>query len=740
MALSLLATLLVGLAPSAEAIAPGPVATTYRSFAEIPARGFYSLDSFVTVLSDEGQTDYMWAQQLRFAKGDQAYVGLQSNGVIDGSRVGKMAIFSVYSGVAGHGSTCDAFTGEGSGFSCRIPYEWVEGREYRLRVHEVCCAEQPAQEERWGAWVLDTVTGTETLIGSITVPGSWGWIESSTTAFTSYFGDLTDCNEMPYAKARFGDLTGDSGRYAAHTDRTETLSACRGVARAWCPTRACYHETGVAPPTGPGGPVVLLGIDAEEDGPGAHGPVENYAQVVTDILSKARGGAGILVVGGGKDPDDDVTSFWKAVIGPIGEELSFVKGRNISLVDFDAYRMVAVASSAAEVGSDSSGLTDTENGFLAKRRREVARFVNGGGGLLGLTQTGLAEPYTYLADLGSFSFHRDLDYEDVDPTPEGRGIGVDNRLDVCCWHDDFTEWPSFLKVLATNAWDVGHEDHAAALGGVSVVIAPPKPTRYRFLHFNMGGAAWEGGRTDKVIEAIRRSIQSSGARPAVVSLNEVCRPQFARLLARLDEYAMAGRFVTAELSAKNCKYKPYGNAILVARRYWTEQKAIVEPLPPIHAGYEEGSWQGEQRNLACVRARFTLVTLVCTTHIDYKSRDVIRKQIARVARVLRANDEPVVLMGDFNAEPQAPALDPIYAPVYGGNSTGRFLEVDSFDDDGNPCRRSTCGSLTTDHKKIDYIFLSEAHWTSLGARVTDATTESDHWILRGSGVLGPPSG
>ncbi|MFK4998901.1 hypothetical protein ACI2OX_21215 [Bacillus sp. N9] len=50
-----------------------------------------------------------------------------------------------------------------------------------------------------------------------------------------------------------------------------------------------------------GGPLILMGIDAEDGGVNGHGPIANYIQVVNSILSNvSNGGSGILVIGGGK--------------------------------------------------------------------------------------------------------------------------------------------------------------------------------------------------------------------------------------------------------------------------------------------------------------------------------------------------------------------------------------------------------------------------------------------------------
>jgi endonuclease/exonuclease/phosphatase family metal-dependent hydrolase len=86
-------------------------------------------------------------------------------------------------------------------------------------------------------------------------------------------------------------------------------------------------------------------------------------------------------------------------------------------------------------------------------------------------------------------------------------------------------------------------------------------------------------------------------------------------------------------------------------------------------------------------------------------------------------------MGDFNERPWSIALDPIYAPSY-ERGEGEFVEVDGFDE-GRQCR---CGSRTL-KRKIDYIFLSEDHWGEIWGKVTRTTTESDHRMLHGGGVL-----
>jgi hypothetical protein len=73
-----------------------------------------------------------------------------------------------------------------------------------------------------------------------------------------------------------------------------------------------------------GGPLVLMGIDAEDCGPGGHGPISVYESVVNDIMSKAtKPGAGILVIGGGKG-EGGPTEFWNQISTDTGHAVTFV--------------------------------------------------------------------------------------------------------------------------------------------------------------------------------------------------------------------------------------------------------------------------------------------------------------------------------------------------------------------------------------------------------------------------------
>ena len=61
------------------------------------------------------------------------------------------------------------------------------------------------------------------------------------------------------------------------------------------------------------------------------------------------------------------------------------------------------------------------------------------------------DPYGYLGQVGAFTFNFPTLWSNVDATEDGENVGItDTNLDVCCWHDEYIDFPDFLQVLAFN--------------------------------------------------------------------------------------------------------------------------------------------------------------------------------------------------------------------------------------------------------------------------------------------------
>jgi endonuclease/exonuclease/phosphatase family metal-dependent hydrolase len=244
--------------------------------------------------------------------------------------------------------------------------------------------------------------------------------------------------------------------------------------------------------------------------------------------------------------------------------------------------------------------------------------------------------------------------------------------------------------------------------------------RQTYLQLNMCGNACNHGGLAVVGNLV--GIIAAG-KPSAVTLNEVCENQYDRL--RADLRAYHGRFDPTGPTCSNGSR--YGNAVLVH----TPGVDLV------------GSWQlpnpagDETRRLMCLNTRppGTSSLVVCVTHISNVQAN-IAAQIDAIAALLHAlgGTHAVLLGGDFNTDPADARLNSLYSTCY-SSGTGAFEEADSA---GCGSRVTTQTRRSTDvlnedtfHRhKLDYIFLSDGHWSTARASTVDAANGlSDHDAL-----------
>lgn len=194
--------------------------------------------------------------------------------------------------------------------------------------------------------------------------------------------------------------------------------------------------------------VVLLGVNAERAITENPALITNYETMLSKMLS-FYGNSNILVIGGGKNQRDEVTSFWRQVEKDLSLRITFVNGaKAIRNQPFSGFSLIAVTSS--EAGTYSGGLTQYENDALAERQADLEVFLNNSGAILGFSQRGLANPYAYVPlTVGGVTAQEGQETSNITPTAEGLMFGLTDSLDKCCWQEEYDA--SFFEVLATNA-------------------------------------------------------------------------------------------------------------------------------------------------------------------------------------------------------------------------------------------------------------------------------------------------
>jgi hypothetical protein len=168
--------------------------------------GYKSFEHVVLPEVDPGpDATYFWAHQFRLIGGEGGYIGLQTKGNRADGSLGKMAIFSIWDAVEAEGPGTTRFGGEGTGWSCRIPYQWQAGRAYGLRVYT-------PGGGWWAGLIRDEATGEVHELGGIRVPGHWRNLDSWSVMWTEWYGGpLGSCNDLPYSSVVFGTPTAEAG-------------------------------------------------------------------------------------------------------------------------------------------------------------------------------------------------------------------------------------------------------------------------------------------------------------------------------------------------------------------------------------------------------------------------------------------------------------------------------------------------------------------------------------------------
>jgi endonuclease/exonuclease/phosphatase family metal-dependent hydrolase len=232
--------------------------------------------------------------------------------------------------------------------------------------------------------------------------------------------------------------------------------------------------------------------------------------------------------------------------------------------------------------------------------------------------------------------------------------------------------------------------------------------------------------------AIVTSINSQSS--TIVTLQEVCRVTYERIIAGLGP-AWTGSFLwTAAISSARCEGSmEWGLAIL---SNWGAPTDVNQTLLP-------NSPNSEPRYLFCGTIVVGGPIRQCVTHFTYESFRVSQAiEVGRQMKEYAYGGGAILLGGDLNINSrscaEAAEVRPIYIRRFGGDGTstcqigyGVGQEVDQRHIGGD----GTYNAATFGSAKIDYIFFSFPRWLAdYDGRATDSQV-SDHRILRGEGTL-----
>ncbi len=246
--------------------------------------------------------------------------------------------------------------------------------------------------------------------------------------------------------------------------------------------------------------------------------------------------------------------------------------------------------------------------------------------------------------------------------------------------------------------------------------SPSGPRTVRVLQYNLCGAAaacpWNAGGSGPGTSVARLVREAVRLRPDLITVNEICLTQYSALKDRLARAGlpMDGTYASALDNVPACGTSGrFGSAVL-SRGDVPDDRQDYRRFT--HTGAETYTGQGRtapvHRGLLCARTRLDAVRLVaCTAHTYAKAPEQLREIRDRMAEF--PADLPLVLAGDLNLPPRAPALALL---------TDRFVEADA-------AQRATAGG-----RKIDYVFATRRHFSARDADVR-AFPESDHALLQG---------
>lgn len=233
-------------------------------------------------------------------------------------------------------------------------------------------------------------------------------------------------------------------------------------------------------------------------------------------------------------------------------------------------------------------------------------------------------------------------------------------------------------------------------------------TTLRIMSFNISSGLTLDGRLDLELTASvieKAEVDIAGLQEVDQNFSERTdfTDQVKWLAKRLNMYVAFGPNLTAHPADAKWPMQAYGNAIVSRYPIRKYQNHLLEKL--------ESGPESEQRGLLEATIDIDDESIAFfNTHLSLNEKQ-LERNIEELLGIIRSQDLPAILTGDFNAEPDSPHMKRIEE------------ELDNIF--GAPASHPETYKKEGDHgQKIDFIFYSR-QWQVLEAETID-TEASDH--------------
>lgn len=179
------------------------------SVANVASAGLSDITFPISMPNAPHVSGYYFAQQFNFVgEDDVGYTGLQPREDSGSSSVVHAVFSSFINGTTSSDSNCSNGADGGAGVSCSVDVDSTYADGYLLEIKNT-------EGTTWTGTLVDSVTGTQTHIGSYTLPSGSQGIEGSQVGFVEYYPWNSEashtCSSLPKTEVKFGIPTTSSG-------------------------------------------------------------------------------------------------------------------------------------------------------------------------------------------------------------------------------------------------------------------------------------------------------------------------------------------------------------------------------------------------------------------------------------------------------------------------------------------------------------------------------------------------